>query len=176
MCITSRSNAFSYSPDQGRRSKGHDLDIMDPPRDRAHRHYPDVILRCRFSFGQINPPEAIRERSLERAMAVHHDCGNREDLHQEARVTTSIAITSVRLLALQNPLRWTKPRYSPASRMRCLASRQAGNPTAKSRNTNLARPRRNLAAVRPLWHTEPVCLHLSSDAGVKCPTRKCLFA
>jgi hypothetical protein len=71
---------------------------MDPPRDSAHRRHPDASLRCSFSFGQIDPPETIRECSLERAMAVHRDYGNREDLHQEARVATSTAAASVRFL------------------------------------------------------------------------------
>ena len=46
-----------------------------------------------FLSVKLTRPKPFASRSLERAMAVHHDCGNREDLHQEARVTTSIAIT-----------------------------------------------------------------------------------
>ena len=33
-------------------------------------------------------------------MAVHRDCGNREDLHQEARVTTSNAVARARFFTL----------------------------------------------------------------------------
>ena len=33
-------------------------------------------------------------------MAVHHECWDREDLHQEARVTTSTAVASVRFFTL----------------------------------------------------------------------------
>jgi hypothetical protein len=74
--------------DQGKRSEGHDLDIMDPPRDRAHRRHLNAGLRCGFSVGQIDSPETIREPSLKRATAAHRDCGNPESLHQEAMAST----------------------------------------------------------------------------------------
>jgi hypothetical protein len=66
--------------------------IMEPPGDRTHHCYPDACLYCCFSFGQINPPKTIHDVSVDRTMAMHHDCWNREALHQEARVTTSAAM------------------------------------------------------------------------------------
>ena len=42
-------------------------------------------------------------------MAVHHDRGNREDLHQEARVATSTAVASVRFLTPRTSIALDQP-------------------------------------------------------------------
>lgn len=42
-------------------------------------------------------------------MAVHRDCGNREDLHQEARVATSTATASVRFLTPRTSIALDRP-------------------------------------------------------------------
>jgi hypothetical protein len=65
---------------------------MDPAGDHTHRRYRDACLYCCFSFGQINPPKTIHDVSHDRAMAMHHDCRNREALHQEARIATNAAM------------------------------------------------------------------------------------
>jgi hypothetical protein len=46
-------------------------------------------------------------------MAVHRDCGNREDLHQEARVATSTAAASVRFLTPRTSIALDQPRDRP---------------------------------------------------------------
>jgi hypothetical protein len=106
-------------------------------------------LRCSFSFGQIDPPETIRECSLERAMAVHHGCRNREDLHQEARVATSTATASVRFLTPRTSIALDQPAIglwweAAISRIQDAISSigRSGNFTAKfPQHAQLSQPR-----------------------------------
>ena len=60
-------------------------------------------------------------------MAVHRDCGDREDLHQEARVATSTATASVRFLTPRTSIALDQPAIGlwwEAAISRILANRK----------------------------------------------------
>jgi hypothetical protein len=50
-----------------------------------HRCHRDVCLRGGFSFGQIDPSEAVCQRDSEPSMAMLRDRGDPDGLHQEAQ-------------------------------------------------------------------------------------------
>jgi hypothetical protein len=72
------------------RSEGHDQQIVDSQSDRAHRCNLNSRLHICLAFGRLYATGTVRQSGVERSMAMHQDCRNPDDLHQEAQLRESV--------------------------------------------------------------------------------------
>src|SRR6185437_7382601 len=72
-----------------------ELEFVDPQADRPYGGDRGTGVRRRVSLGRPGPRQAGAKRRAQRSLAVHPHCGDRDGLHQEARLTAGVAAATI---------------------------------------------------------------------------------